>query len=109
MAQTRPAGIANEKDRRQVQRIEQYFECTWLSEWSQEDCVISSLSTTGCFVNIRSSVPPQGTELTATIKLPSGDITVQGTVVHAMRGVGFAVQFTGLDEDTHATLSAIQP
>ena len=99
----------NEKDRRQVQRVERYFECTWVSEWSQENCVISSLSTTGCFVNIRSSVPPQGTEATVTIKLPTGDVTVHGIVVQAMRGVGFAVQFTGLDEDTQATLSAIQP
>ena len=53
-------------------------------------------------------VPDQGTPLSAiTIMLPTGEIALQGTVVHAIRGVGFAVQFTDVDEDARARLSAI--
>ena len=94
-------------DRRRAERVEQYVDCTWLGDWGEETARISSLSTSGCYIDCRSAVPPLGTALTVTIKLPNGEITVQGTVVSAMRGVGFAVQFIELDDDTHARLSAL--
>ena len=95
-------------DRRQKARVEQYFDCTWLSDWSEERSRVSNLSPAGCYIECRSSAPPAGTPLAAvTIRLPNGDITLQGVVVHAIRGVGFAVQFTDVDEDAHARLSAL--
>jgi hypothetical protein len=93
-------------DRRRADRVDQYFDCTWLGDWGEESARVSSLSTSGCYIDSRSAVPQLGTALTITITLPTGEITAQGTVVSAMRGVGFAVQFTGLDDDTHARLSA---
>ena len=94
-------------ERRQRQRFEQYFECTWHSEWGEERSRVSNLSEGGCYIETRRAVP-QGTQLSAIIiTLPTGEITLQGSVVHAIRGVGFAVQFTDVDADAHATLSAL--
>jgi hypothetical protein len=102
-ASNRPAN-----DRRQKARIDQYFDCTWLSDWSEERSRVSNLSPMGCYIECRFAAPPAGTPLTAvTIKLPNGEITLQGTVVHAIRGVGFAVQFTEVDDDARARLSAL--
>lgn len=111
VAQQWPAAASNRpaNDRRQQARVEQYFDCTWLSDWSEERSRVSSLSPTGCYIECRSAVPPEGTPLDAiTVALPTGEITLQGTVVHAIRGVGFAVQFTKVDDDVHARLSALE-
>jgi len=98
----------NVEDRRQQQRMEQYLECTWLSEWSEERSRVSSLGPKGCYIECRSAVPPEGTPLSAvTIVLPTGTLTLQGTVVHAIRGVGFGVQFNDVDGEAHARLSAL--
>jgi len=95
-------------DRRREQRVERYFDCTWLSDWSEERSRVSNLSPAGCYIECRTTVPPEGTALSAiTVTLPTGVITLRGTVVHAIRGVGFAVQFTEVDEDAHARLSAL--
>jgi hypothetical protein len=110
VAQQWPAAASNRPatDRRQQSRVEQYFDCTWTSDWSEERARVSNLSPTGCYIECRTVAPPAGTPLAAiTIKLPHGDITLQGTVVHALRGVGFAVHFTDVDEDAHARLSAL--
>lgn len=95
-------------DRRRQGRTEQYFDCTWLSEWGAERARVSSLSPAGCYVESRSGLPQEGTALPGiTVTLPTGDITLQGTVVHVMRGVGFAVQFDVVDEDARERLSAL--
>ena len=94
-------------ERRRQHRFEQYFECTWHSDWGEERSRVSNLSEGGCYVESRRAVS-QGTELPAiTILLPTGEITLQGTVVHAIRGVGFAVEFTDVDADAYARLSAV--
>jgi len=96
------------KDRRRQPRIERYFDCTWLSDWSEESARVSNLSPAGCYIECRKAVPTAGTLLPAiTLALPTGEITLQGTVVHAIRGVGFAVEFTDVDEDARARLSAL--
>ena len=88
--------------------MEQYFECTWLSDWGEEHSRVSNLSPAGCYIESRASVLVEGTTLSdITITLPGGTITLQGTVVHAIRGVGFAVEFTDLDKDAHDVLSAL--
>ena len=95
-------------ERRQRQRIEQYFECTWLSAWGEEKCRVSSLSPTGCYIDSRFTVPAQGASVPEIIvTLPTGHVTVQGDVVHAMPGVGFAVRFTHVDAETSAHLRAL--
>ncbi len=47
-------------DRRQRQRIEQYFDCTRLSVWSAERSRVSSLSPTGSCIDSRFNVPAEG-------------------------------------------------
>ena len=95
-------------DRRRQQRLEQYFDCVWVSDWSEERSRVSNLSPEGCYIECRSAVPSEGTSvLSITLTLPTGEITLQGTVVHSIRGVGFAVHFTEVDEDAHARLSAL--
>jgi hypothetical protein len=110
MAQQWPAAAPNRpaSDRRQQARVEQYFDCTWLSDWSEERARVSNLSPAGCYLECRSVAPAAGTPLTAvTINLPTGEITLQGIVVHTLRGVGFAVQFTDVDDAARARLSAL--
>jgi PilZ domain len=95
-------------DRRQRRRITQYFDCTWLSAWGEERCRISSLSPTGCYIDSRFTVPAEGTQVQdINVTLPTGQITLQGTVVYAMPGVGFAVRFTQVDADARARLNAL--
>jgi hypothetical protein len=94
-------------ERRRHQRVEQYFECAWHSEWGEERSRASNLSEGGCYIESRRAVS-HGTPLPAiTIMLPTGEITVQGVVVHAIRGVGFAVEFTEIDADARVRLSAL--
>jgi PilZ domain-containing protein len=94
--------------RQQRQRIERYFDCTWLSVWGEQSSRVSSLSPTGCYVDSRFTVPAEGTVVRdITLALATGTLTLQGTVIATMRGVGFAVRFTELDEDTRDRLSAL--
>jgi hypothetical protein len=94
--------------RQQRQRIERYFDCTWLSVWGEQKSRISSLSPTGCYIDSRFAVPAEGTVVPdITLILPTSTLTLQGTVIGTMRGVGFAVRFTELDKDTRDRLSAL--
>jgi len=96
------------RNRRQRQRIYQYFDCTWQSQWGAERGAVTSLSPTGCYIEGRFSVPPTGTAIEdLTVNLPNGKINVHGTVVDAMTGVGFALRFTGLDAETLDLLSVL--
>ena len=97
----------SQKERRQQrQRVARYFDCTWLSQWGEEKARVSSLSPTGCYIESRRSVPPEGSVVQElTIALPTGSVTLQGTVVDAMSGVGFAVRFIELDTKTRESLS----
>lgn len=103
-----PAEISGPEERRRQERKERYFECTWVSDWSEERARVSSLSPAGCYVECRSDVPSEGSPLTAvTITLPTGELTLRGTVIHSIRGVGFGVEFTDVSEEAHATLIAL--
>jgi hypothetical protein len=93
---------------RQRQRVGHYFDCTWQSPWGQQRSRVSSLSPTGCYIEDRFTVPAAGEAVNElTVHLPSGRITVQGTVLEATPGVGFALRFAGIDPDTRGRLSAL--
>jgi hypothetical protein len=95
------------QDRRQRLRMAQYFDCTWSSEWREEQSRVSSLSANGCQIDSRFSVPAEGAVITdLTVALPTGTIRLQGTVVNATPGIGFAVRFEHLDTDTADRLNA---
>jgi hypothetical protein len=42
-----------------------------------------------------------------TIAVPTGTVTLQGTVIDAMSGVGFAVRFSELDTTTRDRLNVV--
>jgi hypothetical protein len=94
--------------RQQRQRIERDFDCTWLSPWGEEKSRLKSLSPSGCYIASRFTTPSEGTVVQhLTITLPTGSVTLQGTVIDPMRGIGFAVRFTDLDKDTRDWLSVL--
>jgi hypothetical protein len=79
-----------------------------LSTWGEEKSRISSLSPTGCYIDSRFTTPAEGTVVQdITITLATGSLTLQGTVIDTMRGIGFAVRFTELDKHTRDTLSVL--
>ena len=93
--------------RQQRQRVARYFGCTWQSPWGRQRSRIRSISPTGCYIEDRLSVPNEGEEIPElSFDLPTGPINLQGTVIEAMRGVGFAVRFTAIDAATSERLTA---
>lgn len=92
--------------RQQRQRIARYFDCTWQSAWGPARSRVSSLSPTGCYIEDRFTVPTEGEAVEElTVDLPIGRVNLQGTVLEAMPGIGFALRFTGLDSDTRSRLT----
>ena len=94
--------------RERPQRIDRYFDCTWRSAWGEERARVSSLSPTGCYIESRFSVPPDGVVIQdLTIGVPTGTVNLEGTVVDAMSGVGFAVRFSKFDAKTRERLNGL--
>ncbi|HEY1303211.1 MAG TPA: hypothetical protein VGF24_06660 [Vicinamibacterales bacterium] len=90
-------GLGN-RDRRRQPRIVRYFDCTWSSAWGEEHARISSLNAFGCYIESRFSVPAEGTEISdLTVSVSTETLLLQGTVIDATPGIGFAVRFTQLD------------
>jgi PilZ domain-containing protein len=101
-------GKQSRREDRQAQRLAQYFDCTWVSPWGEERARVSSLSLTGCYIESRFSVPPDGVVIRElTIALPTGTVNLEGTVVDAMSGVGFAVRFSDFDSRTRESLNVV--
>ncbi len=96
------------REGRQAHRLAQYFDCTWTSPWGEERARVSSLSLTGCYIETRFSVPPDGVVIRElTIALPAGTVNLEGTVVDATTGVGFAVRFSEFDAKTRESLNVV--
>ena len=90
------------------QRIVRYFDCTWCSAWGEERSRISSLSPTGCYIESRCSVPAVGEVVRdLTVILSTGTLDLQGAVIDATPGIGFAVRFIEVDSATRDRLSAL--
>jgi hypothetical protein len=78
-----------------------------MSQWGEQRARVSTLSVSGCYIDSRTA-PTVGTELREiTVTLPTGVITVRGTVVESTPGIGFAVRFTGLDGGTQTALNEV--
>jgi hypothetical protein len=99
----------NADGRQERQRIVQYFDCIWLSKWGSMTARISNLSPTGCYIDSRLNVPAVGETVENITVTPSAGspLVLHGTVIDSTRGIGFAVRFTELDEDTRDRLSAL--
>ena len=95
-------------NRRQRQRIERYFDCSWMSVWGDQKARISSISPTGCYIDSRFTVPPEGTHVREIcLAIPGGELSVHGTVLCPTPGVGFAVRFADMDDVTQSTLDRL--
>ncbi|MGH9257645.1 MAG: PilZ domain-containing protein [Vicinamibacterales bacterium] len=99
----------NVDGREKRQRVVQYFDCTWISRWGPMQTRLSNLSPTGCYIDSRLNVPAVGETVENITVTPSAEhpLVLHGTVIDATRGIGFAVRFTELDEDTRQRLSAL--
>jgi len=96
------------RNRRQRQRVACYFDCSWFGPWGEERARVSSLSPTGCYIESRLSVPSDGVVIRElTIGVPTGTVNLEGTVVDAMKGVGFAVRFSNFDAKTRERLNGL--
>jgi len=92
-------------EHRQRQRLERYFDCTWVSPWGEERARVSSVSENGCYVESRFNVPEEGTVIPEiSIMLSSVPLILQGTVINRSPGIGFAIRFTEIDDDMRALL-----
>jgi hypothetical protein len=101
----RKKGPAWSTDRQRPQRITHYFDCTWMSQWGEQQARVSTLSASGCYIESRTA-PMVGTELREiTVTLLTGAITVRGAVVESTPGIGFAVRFIDLGNDAQAALN----
>jgi PilZ domain-containing protein len=89
-------------------RISRYFDCSWQSQWGEERARVSSLSANGCYIESRFSVPADGVVIRElSLALPTGALSLRGTVLEAMPGVGFAVRFSDLDTQTRDRLKML--
>ena len=95
--------------REQRQRLDQYFDCIWVSQWGPMPARLSNLSPTGCYIDSRLNVPAVGetVENITVISVAEHPLVLHGTVIDSTRGIGFAVRFTELDEDTRERLRAL--
>jgi hypothetical protein len=85
-------------------RLVHPLEAKWRGSSGATPCRISDISLTGCFVQSLAA-PSVGTKTKLTIDFgPERSVTVRGEVVYTETGMGFAVKFTDLDDETGASL-----
>jgi hypothetical protein len=78
--------------RRRHERRPVTLECSWAG-----GARITDLSASGCFVDC-SQVPEVGEPAEFTVHLEGMPTILRGPVVHARRGLGFAIEFRYRDE-----------
>jgi hypothetical protein len=79
-------------ERRKTQRTPFVEDCSW-----QRAARVTDLSTRGCYVDSY-RVPPLGEAVEFTVNIWGQEVPLRGVVVHATAGIGFAIEFTALDE-----------
>ncbi|MEZ5319555.1 MAG: PilZ domain-containing protein [Vicinamibacterales bacterium] len=91
-------------ERRRHIRYRHPLEAVWQGASGASRCRLSDLSAGGCFV--QSLATPASGELTAlTLSLGDGRLlAVTGRVAYVEPGMGFAIEFTGLADETRARL-----
>jgi len=94
-ADARSARVLEDDERRQQRRVFGPFEGCWRG-LVDTPVSIRDISEGGCFVNAFCEIEVDQ-KLTLTVEVPGGDtIEVNGLVVHALPGFGFAVRFVDL-------------
>src|SRR5262245_47155405 len=93
----------------QRRRINRYIDCHWVSAYGEQQTRVSSISPTGCYIDSRFAVPAEGTHVREICLMIPGaqELSVHGTVLCPTPGVGFAVRFADMDDDTQAALNGL--
>lgn len=95
-------------NRRSDPRVPHYFDCRWYGKWGGTDARLDDLSVGGCHIVNRFSTPSAGETVDIEIIGATAEpLALAGEVVDVQRGVGFAVRFGELDEDTRAQVDAL--
>jgi len=91
------------------QRVSRYIDCHWVSAFGEQQTRISSISPTGCYIDSRFTVPAEGTHVREIcLMIPGGEeLSVHGTVLCPTPGVGFAVRFADMDDETQGALNSL--
>lgn len=88
-------------ERRRTFRRAVALECSW-----HRDARVTDVTSSSCYVD-SPRVPAPGTHVEFTINLEGAAIRVDGTVIHAIPRLGFAMRFADLDMETRIRLHAI--
>ena len=91
-------------ERRKDRRHGYFLERTWDGSTSANR--LSDLILGGCYVDSRNH-PSVGEAVTLIVTLDSEPTRLPRKVVYAHKGMGFALEFTGLDEPTRERLRII--
>ena len=94
-------------DRRGAARHHINFEAWWEGVLTRRAGTVVDISTTGCFILTGDDVQPKEL-IRLEMTLPSGELVcLWGEVVYAVSEMGFALRFTGTDEDEQAALASL--
>lgn len=92
------------EERRKYPRYGCPLDGSWRGGAGGSTCRVGDISLGGCFV-LSQSCPEEGEEAVITMTLADGgQLSLPGTVIHAMAGLGFAVEFASLPADTRVQL-----
>jgi hypothetical protein len=93
-------------ERRQQKRLAHPLEGSWRGASGATQCRISDISATGCFVQGLAQ-PASGERTKIVIEFGEGDaVTLNGEVVYAERGMGFALRFVDVDPEVGTMLAS---
>lgn len=92
------------RERRRAPRIKVNFNALWQGSWARREGHITDLSLIGCFILTPDLVKP-GETVRLEIKLPKGEIKIDGQVVYKVEEMGFAIEFTSLSEEDRKHLT----
>ena len=91
-------------ERRAHERLSHPLEGSWRGASGATRCRISDISLSGCFPQSL-AMPKVGETTEVTIEFgPNQALTLTGDVAYAEQGMGFAVKFVDLDEDSRTAL-----
>lgn len=94
------------KERRRHERRIVSLVCGWEGSSPSSPGRVTDISIGGCYVTTR-SVPTLGQAIELDVQWNDLRMVLRGTVTQAQFGIGFAVEFAGLDEPTAGQIRSL--
>ena len=92
------------RERRRAARARANLKASWRQGSAEGEGVIKNISAAGCFIEAR-PIPAVGAALRLRMEvMPLLSMMVQGVVIRAVGGNGFALQFKGMGVTERTTL-----